>query len=66
VCEDERVPRIPRSPTALAFVLYRAWAKLPPEQRRELLNAAREHGPQIAAKAAAVTKKAAAGRRGRL
>jgi TRAP-type C4-dicarboxylate transport system substrate-binding protein len=58
------MPRIPRSPTAVAFVLYRTWVKLPPEQRRQLLEAARKHGPQLAAKAAGATKKAAAARRG--
>jgi hypothetical protein len=38
--------------------------KLPPEQRRQLIEAARKHGPQLAAKAAGATKKAAAARRG--
>ncbi|MDH4176651.1 MAG: hypothetical protein OEW31_04390 [Thermoleophilia bacterium] len=58
------MPRIPRSPTSLAFVLYRAWVKLPPAQRRRLLQAARTHGPTVAARAATITKKVAAARRG--
>jgi hypothetical protein len=37
---------------ALAFALWRIWWRLPPRQRRMVLNAARRHGPRVAARAA--------------
>jgi hypothetical protein len=49
-----------------AFVLYRVWRRLPPNQRRLLLDVARKHGPTVAAMAATATKRAVATRRGRL
>jgi hypothetical protein len=52
--------------TATALVLYKAWRRLPPQQRRMLLDAARQHGPTVAAKAAAVSKRAIAQRRSSL
>jgi hypothetical protein len=62
VCNDLSMPRIPTTPTALAFLLYRTWKRLPPKQRRQLLNVARTHGPRVAAAAAAAAK-TRAGRR---
>jgi hypothetical protein len=38
----------PRSPIGVAFVLWRVWRRLPPAQRRQLLQAARRHGPRLA------------------
>jgi hypothetical protein len=51
---DERVPqlRIPKSSVTLAFAIWRIWWRLPPRQRRMVLNAARRHGPRVAARAA--------------
>ena len=35
-------------PTAIALVAYETWRRLPPEQRQQLLLAARRHGPRMA------------------
>jgi hypothetical protein len=45
--------RIPKSPLALAFFLFRLWRRLPPAQRRMVVRLAWAHGPRIAAGAAA-------------
>jgi hypothetical protein len=58
--------RVPTSPATAAYVLYRAWRRLPPRQRRLLLDVARTHGPTVAAMAATATKRVVATRRGRL
>jgi hypothetical protein len=47
------MPKISRSPFALAFLLFRVWARLTPSQRRMVMGLARAHGPRIAAGAAA-------------
>jgi hypothetical protein len=47
------VPRVPTNPVTLTLALFRVWRRLPPAQRRVLLQAARKHGPRIAAGAAA-------------
>src|SRR3990172_5030972 len=60
LCDDVVMPRIPTSPVTAAYVLYRAWRRLPPRQRRLLLDVARTHGPTVAAKAATVTKRVVA------
>lgn len=52
------MPAIPKGPVGVAVLLYRGWRKLPPRQRRQVLELARRHGPVVAAKAAAVTKHA--------
>jgi hypothetical protein len=58
VCEDVAMPiafltvlvylvrRI--KPTTLALVMFEAWRRLPPEQRQQLLLAARRNGPRVA------------------
>jgi hypothetical protein len=51
------------SPVTTAYVLYKAWLRLPPRQRRLLLEVARTHGPTVAARAAQMSKKAVAARR---
>jgi hypothetical protein len=53
------MPRIPKSPVAVAWVLYRAWRQLPPKQRQQVFDMALKHGPIVASKAAAASKKAA-------
>jgi hypothetical protein len=50
----------PSAPIAAAVVLYRAWRRLPPHQRKLLLDAARTHGPTVAAKAGALSRQAVA------
>ncbi len=37
----------------MGWVLYKLWRRLPPKQRRQLLEAARTHGPRVASAAAA-------------
>jgi hypothetical protein len=58
MCEDMAVPvalltvllylvrRI--KPTTLALVAFEAWRRLPPEQRQQLILAARRNGPRMA------------------
>jgi hypothetical protein len=41
-------------------MLYKAWRRLPPKQRRQLLDVARTHGPKVAAAAAGAAKARAA------
>jgi hypothetical protein len=44
------MPRIsPTSPIGLAFGAYHIWRRLPPAQRRQMLQLARVHGPKVAA-----------------
>jgi len=51
------MPRsIPTNPVAAGWLAYTLWRKLPPAQRRVLLQAARTHGPRVAAAAAAAAK----------
>ena len=35
-------------PTTLALVMFEAWRRLPPEQRQQLILAARRNGPRMA------------------
>jgi hypothetical protein len=51
VCLDRGVARVPKNPVAVAFALYKVWSALPPAQRQRVLEAARKHGPTVAAKA---------------
>jgi hypothetical protein len=50
---------------ALAFALWRIWWRLPPRQRRMVLNAARRHGPRVAARAARTARSRIVRRPGR-
>ncbi len=36
-------------PATVALVMYEAWRRLPPEQRQQLVLAARRNGPKVAA-----------------
>jgi hypothetical protein len=51
MCETGAVA-VRKTPIALALALQQAWKKLPPKQRRQVLEAARKHGPTVAGKAA--------------
>ena len=44
-------PLLPRNPMAAGLAAYGLWRKLTPAQRRLLLDAARAHGPKVAAAA---------------
>ncbi len=44
------MPRLrPTSPIGLAFTAYQLWRRLPPAQRKRVLQTARTHGPKVAA-----------------
>jgi hypothetical protein len=45
------MPRLPKSPLAIGFALYQTWQKLPPSERKRVLEAARKHAPAVAAAA---------------
>ena len=38
-------------PVGLALTAYDVWRRLPARQRRQVMDAARKHGPRVAAKA---------------
>jgi hypothetical protein len=44
-------------PVGLALTLYDLWRRLPPGQRKQLLEATRKHGPRVAAKAMKARKR---------
>jgi TRAP-type C4-dicarboxylate transport system substrate-binding protein len=44
--------RLRPGPIGLALTLADVWRRLPPKQRKQLLAAAREHGPKVAKLAA--------------
>ncbi len=46
-------------PLGLALTAVDLWRKIPPEHRRELVAAARKHGPKLAAKARKAAKRRA-------
>ena len=57
MCHHVLVPRLrPTNPVAAGLFAYTLWRKLPPAQRRLLLNAALTHGPRVAAAATAAAK----------
>jgi hypothetical protein len=44
------MPRFrPTSPIGIAFTAFHLWRRLPPAQRKQVLKAARTHGPKIGA-----------------
>jgi hypothetical protein len=53
------MPMLPKGPVTVAMLLYKGWQTLPPQQRKQVLELARQHGPTVAAKAALASKKAA-------
>ena len=53
-CEDVQVPLIrPPGPIGLALTALGVWRRLPPEQRRQLMDATRKQAPRAAAAALA-------------
>ena len=56
------VPRIrPTNPIGVALTAFELWRRLPPKQRKRVLQITRTHGPKVAAALLARTR----GRRGR-
>ena len=39
-------------PLGVALTAYDIWRRIPPKQRKRLVEAARKHGPRLAARAA--------------
>lgn len=37
-------------PVGIALTAWDLWRRLPPKQRKQILNIARKHGPRVAAK----------------
>ena len=53
-CEDVRVPLIRRpGPIGMALTAFEVWRRLPPEQRRQIMDATRKQAPRAAAAAIA-------------
>ena len=51
------MPRIfPKGPVATGVFVYGLWQRLTPAQKRVLLEAARRHGPKVAAATVAAAK----------
>jgi hypothetical protein len=48
VCEDGRVIFSRRIVIALLLAAFRIWRRLPPEERRRVLDSLRQHGPRVA------------------
>ena len=49
-------PRI--GPLGVALTLYDVWRRLPPRQRKLVLELARKHGPKVAARALEIRRAA--------
>ena len=45
-------PRLTRrfGPLGLALTAWDLWRRLPPKQRKQIINIARKHGPKVAAR----------------
>ena len=48
------MPRLTKrlGPVGIALTAWDIWRRLPPTQRKQILNAARKHGPQVASRVA--------------
>jgi hypothetical protein len=46
------MPRLARrvGPLGLALTAWDIWRRLPPRQRKQVINIARKHGPKVAAR----------------
>ena len=50
-------------PLSLALTVWDIWRRLPPKQRRQILNIARKHGPKVAARVMQAGSRARTARR---
>jgi hypothetical protein len=59
------MPRLARKvgPLSLALTAWDIWRRLPPRQRKQILNIARKHGPKVAARVMQARSRARARRR---
>lgn len=53
MCKDQDVARLPRSagPVGIALTAYDVWRRIPKQQRRQILEQVRRHGPTVAVQA---------------
>jgi hypothetical protein len=47
----------------VALTAWDIWRRLPPKQRRQIMNVARKHGPKVAARVLKATARARSRRR---
>ena len=52
-----RLGKLRPGPMALAFAMFDLWKRMTPQQRKQVMEILREHGPSVAAKAARVTRR---------
>jgi hypothetical protein len=55
MCQDQGMAKFKKfrpSPWAITIAAWDVWRRLPPAQRRQVVDAARKHGPKLAAGAA--------------
>jgi hypothetical protein len=45
-----RLTKLRPGPVGIAITLWDVWRRLPPKQRKQVLNLARKHGPKAASK----------------
>jgi hypothetical protein len=59
------MPRLVRrvGPLGLALTAWDIWRRLPPRQRKQIINIARRHGPKVAARVLRAGARARAARR---
>jgi hypothetical protein len=60
-------PRLTRrlGPVGIALTAWDIWRRLPPRQRKQILNIARKHGPEVASRVLKASARARARRKGR-
>ena len=61
MCEDARVIFARRIVIALLLAAFRIWRRLPPEERRRVLDTMRRHGPRVASSIKQRTRSGRAG-----
>lgn len=61
------MPRLTKrlGPVGIALTAWDIWRRLPPRQRKQILNAARKHGPKVASRVVKAGAQARAQRRNR-
>jgi hypothetical protein len=58
-----RLTKLRPGPVGIAITLWDVWRRLPPKQRKQVLNLARKHGPKAASKVLQMQRAARARRR---
>jgi hypothetical protein len=56
LCEDAHVLIARRLTVALLLAGFRMWRRLPPDERRRVVDAVRRHGPRVASSLSVVRK----------